>query len=335
MMRIRPLSNPFFPLRVLDLDRLDDVCDVLAAVERGLEKCVDVLPLDDLDRVRLVREQLGHRLSEDLIAFVLEGVELDPMLLEVLQAFQVSDHLDHLGRRGHQRLRLAYGGGPDRTDLVQLYELARVVRDIGHVVDLRGEPDDVLTVEWRDEGLVELAHDLVGELVAVVLDRVDIADLLLDVAEVREESFERLCGLERVLRVLTELREEDVLAWHQRKAHVVPPFVDTKRPRRWRGPHPCWYRGAPLPGARTPQGPLSDFIRGHCTRWLDRPTGGSYATSRRIEAIAPAAITTPKSTRIPRSRSTTASPMAAPLIITALSASLAYVSGRIAENGRR
>src|SRR5207302_7691194 len=42
--------------------------------------------------------------------------------------------------------------------------------------------------------------------------------------------------------------------------------------------------------------------------WTARKGEGRYATSRRIEAIAPAAMTTPKSTRIPRSRSTTASP---------------------------
>src|SRR5207248_5061434 len=44
-------------------------------------------------------------------------------------------------------------------------------------------------------------------------------------------------SLERVLRVLVELGEEHVLAWDQRQTHVVPPSLDTKRPRRWRGPH--------------------------------------------------------------------------------------------------
>jgi len=103
-------------------------------------------------------------------------------------------------------------------DLIQLYELRDVVRDVGDIVDLRSEADDVLAVEWRHEGLGELFHDLVRELVAVVLDRMDLPDLLLDVGEVAEELVESLRCLERVLRVLRELGEEDVLLRDEREA---------------------------------------------------------------------------------------------------------------------
>src|SRR5438874_2629589 len=124
---------------------LDDVGDVLAAVERGLDELVDVLPLDDLDRVRLVGEELAHRVAEDLVSFVLEGVQLDPVLLEVLQTLEIPHHLYHLRGRRHERLGLPYRRGPDGAHLVQLHQLAHVVRDVGHVVDARGEADDVLT----------------------------------------------------------------------------------------------------------------------------------------------------------------------------------------------
>src|SRR5438034_3301948 len=60
MRSVRPASISSAS-RVLDHDRLDDVGDVFAAVERDLDERVDVLPLDDLDGVALVREELGER----------------------------------------------------------------------------------------------------------------------------------------------------------------------------------------------------------------------------------------------------------------------------------
>src|SRR6266702_8699589 len=200
MTRTRPDSMPSLPLGVLDLDGLDDVRDVLAAVERDLDERVNVLPLDDLDRVRLVREELGDGLAEDLVALVLEGVELDPVRVEILQALEVVHHQDHLRRGRHEGLGLPDRARPDRGHLVEVDDLRHVVGHVGHVVDLRGQAGDVLAVEGRDERRAELA-----------LDRVDVADLLLDVGEVAEQALERLRRLERVLRVLAELREEDVL----------------------------------------------------------------------------------------------------------------------------
>ena len=77
-----------------------------------------------------------------------------------------------------------------RTDglhFEELHELRYVVANVGDVVDLAGETNDVLAVERRDEGLVQMSHDLVVELVSVVLDRMDVSDLVLDLGEVAEE----------------------------------------------------------------------------------------------------------------------------------------------------
>ena len=64
---------------VLDRDPLDDVRDVLGLVDRRLEESVDVLPLDEVDRVLLVDEQPGDRGPDDPVALVLEAVDLDPV----------------------------------------------------------------------------------------------------------------------------------------------------------------------------------------------------------------------------------------------------------------
>jgi len=88
--------------------------------------------------------------------------------------------------------------------------------DVGDVIELRRQTDDVLTVERRDEGLVQVPDDLVVELVAVMLDRVDFPDLVLDVGEVSEELRERLGRLDGVLGVLLEEHEEFALPGQKR-----------------------------------------------------------------------------------------------------------------------
>ena len=54
------------------------------------------------------------------------------------------------------------------------------------------------------------------QLVAVVLDRVDVADLFLHLGEVAEELCQRLRRFDRVLGVLFEQHEEFALFWQER-----------------------------------------------------------------------------------------------------------------------
>src|SRR5512142_681956 len=159
MTRMRPLSI-FRALAVLDLDGLDDVGDVLAAVDRDLDALEEVLPFHELDRVALRAEELADGLAEDVVALVLERVQLDPVLLQILEPFQALHHQDELVGRGHEDLRLPHRGRAHAVDLVDEDELRHVVREIGHVVEPRGEAEDVLAVERRHEGPVQLADDL-------------------------------------------------------------------------------------------------------------------------------------------------------------------------------
>ena len=73
---------------------------------------------------------------------------------------------------------------------------------IRYVVEPRREADDVLPVERGDEGLVQMPDDLVIQLVAVMLDRVDVAHLVFDVREVAQKLGQGLSCLDRVLGVL-------------------------------------------------------------------------------------------------------------------------------------
>ena len=185
---------------------------------------MDVLPLDDLDRVADVREEIAYGVAEDLVALVLVGVDLDPVRLQALEPFEGLHHRDHLRRGTDQGLGLADRLRSNGPHLVEQDDLADVVGDVGDIVEPRGDADDVLAVERRDKGLVQALEDLVGQLVAVVLDGVDFADLALHLGEVAQETLERDGRLEAVRRVLVELGEEEALLREQRQAHGFPPL---------------------------------------------------------------------------------------------------------------
>src|SRR5215475_9581496 len=77
-------------LGVLEDDALDDVGDVLAAIGRGLEVLVDLLPLDDDDRILLLLEQPRDRAAQDRIGLVLEPVDVDAQLERRLRILERS-----------------------------------------------------------------------------------------------------------------------------------------------------------------------------------------------------------------------------------------------------
>src|SRR5919108_2259471 len=75
--------------RVLDHDALDDVRRGLGRIDGALEDGEDVLPADHDHRVDPVRKQRRHRVPVQPVAVVLEPVDLDPVVLEILEAAKV------------------------------------------------------------------------------------------------------------------------------------------------------------------------------------------------------------------------------------------------------
>src|SRR3954470_2863017 len=61
---------------VLDGDALHRVRDAHALVDRDLERLVDLLPANHLERIRRPREQRAHRLVVDRVALLLEFLDL-------------------------------------------------------------------------------------------------------------------------------------------------------------------------------------------------------------------------------------------------------------------
>ena len=103
----------------------------------GSRQAVDVLPLDQLDRVAAAREQVGDGLARELVALVLEAVDLDPVPLEALEAAQVGERLlellalldDDRGLLDRDRRR--------RLDAVQDEGVGALLDEVEDVVEAR------------------------------------------------------------------------------------------------------------------------------------------------------------------------------------------------------
>src|SRR6478735_4626298 len=113
-------------LGVLDDDAFEDESDPLGGVDRILEQLEDVLPANHDHGVDPVLEQRGDRAAHDLVALILEPVDLHGVLADVLVVADQRDRrLDVAGRVEQymgERLGLQHRG----LDAMQ----AEVVRDL-------------------------------------------------------------------------------------------------------------------------------------------------------------------------------------------------------------
>src|SRR5665213_2637836 len=139
------------PSGILDGDRLEDVGDILAAVEGVLEEGKELFELDDLERIRVTGEEVADGTTRGGVAEVFKAMNLDPVLLDALEPLELAhpilqledggaDQLDQLGCRRRD--------GPDPVQHDRVADLLDVVED---VVQSRRQRVDVFAVERCDE----------------------------------------------------------------------------------------------------------------------------------------------------------------------------------------
>src|SRR5262245_48573879 len=210
MMMATEVSNGWSsPSRHLENDALDHVGDVLAPVGHDLHRLVDLFPLDDFDGIARLVEHRGQAVAQQRVGDVLQAVHLDGVLVKArIHRAQALDRVVHRVRDGHDHFSHRPAGGRRFLDAVHHQPLGGGLDVIEHVVQTRGQVVDVLAVDRRDEGRIELLDDLVGDLVALVLDFLDRVRLGSRVAEVIDHLVEQRGGPDDVLGLLLEVVEE-------------------------------------------------------------------------------------------------------------------------------
>ncbi len=203
---------------MLDDDPLDDVGHILAHVNGRLEECVDILPPDDLDRIPAAAEEVGDRGARESIAFVLQPMNLDPVLFQPAKALQVAERLvdlhalldDDGGHLNRDRRRLG-----DPVEHEHVGHLFDVIED---VVEARDQGMDVLAVERRDKRALEAMPDVMTDLVAAMLGVANLTGALLDEVVLAEHRLEQASRAQDVRSIVDEQLEEPDIAGDEAQA---------------------------------------------------------------------------------------------------------------------
>src|SRR5208337_3815422 len=116
------------------------------------------------------------------------------------------------------------GAGADGVHTVKDEAAGGGVNQVNDVIHGAAEFVHVLAIERSDKGLVELAEDLVGELVALMLNGLDDLDLLGDAGVMLQHLGEGLSAGDDVFSLLLKENEKIAIARHeplQKSWHVT------------------------------------------------------------------------------------------------------------------
>src|SRR3989338_3841840 len=210
--------------RVLQHNAFDHVGHVLALVCGLLHEAIELAPLDDDQRLVGAVKQCCERGPQQPVARVLEPVDFDTVRHDGLapHAPQVRNHPLHL-------LQLLLD---DLRDLLRLREhllhleqdeaLRHGFHEIHDIIEVGGQPVDILAVDRRDERLVQPLHDLVGELVGIMLEPFQPLGVLAERIETLRGLHEHTGRLHEPIDLRFEQIKERLFLWNQPKPHSRP-----------------------------------------------------------------------------------------------------------------
>src|SRR4030095_4676529 len=208
---------------VLEYDAFDKIGDIFAAIEGVFEEFVNLLPLNDVNRVRALFEKPRHTLPEDGIPLVFEPIDFHTDLQYVHRILQPTqsahgllDLLDSLEEHRPELVRFrrhvldvihddALDGGIDK------------IKDIIHAGD---ELMDLVTIERGNKGLMEGFEGVVRNLIAGMLDIFDGLGILGGSMHVAQHVQQCLRPLDTLAGMLLKEIKKTVLLGEQRaKGH--------------------------------------------------------------------------------------------------------------------
>ncbi len=144
------------------------------------------------------------------------------MLVDSLTGLELADRLLELRDRAREQPRQLAGGLGNGRDPVQVGRVGYLLYVVEDVVHTGREGVDVLVVEGGDEGPIEGAHDLVGDLVAPVLKVLDFPLVGWEVRPVGEGLLEQASRADRDRGLLPEEFVEATLAGDEVQCPGIP-----------------------------------------------------------------------------------------------------------------
>ena len=131
-------------------------------------------------------------------------LELLAVFQDVLRLVELGDGAEEDFRAMNDHLRKLTGAGRYLSHLVGDEAACDRVQKVEDVIQGRTQGVDVLPVKRGDESLVQLHHQPVSQLVALMFHKLDLGDALFHVPIVLEQRCEFLCRLLDVLGLFAE-----------------------------------------------------------------------------------------------------------------------------------
>src|SRR5829696_2645431 len=191
MISLPMLGCRLLALGVLDDDAFEDVRHMLRGVDRLLQALEDVLPTDHNHGVDPIVEQGCDGFADDAVPVVLEAVDLNGVVSDDLEPAQPGHRLCDLAPRGVQNPSEVLGLRHRRLDLVEPEVVGNLLGVVHDVVERGRQRVDVLTVNRRDEHLIEPLDDVVRDPVAVLLADQDLPRELVALGVLLEQFLEQ------------------------------------------------------------------------------------------------------------------------------------------------
>src|SRR5688500_17468161 len=206
---------------VLEGDALQRMHHRHAAVDRVLEAIVDLLPFDDVQRVRIALEQVAHGLMVDGVPFLLDALHLDRAGIHFLRPLDAFDAALQVLRGFREQLAELTRRRSDVREVKGLGAPCRAIQKIDDVVEACRQRVDVLAVDRRDEALVDAGVDLMRELIRLVLDLLDRPNLLLQSCGVVKQLAQQARRVHQMCCELVEQREELLVPRNEASEHLA------------------------------------------------------------------------------------------------------------------
>src|SRR5579859_426278 len=206
---------------ILQRDIAEDSCHMFAFVSGVLEQLVQIVPAHRFDQLGDLGDPVVQRrngFGQEVVSFVLEPMDLvrrAPQGLDLTAILEQRDSARDLLRLFENHLGELPCDQGGLIDAIQMNPSGDFLDPVDDVVERGGQVTDVLAIDRRDEGAIEGAKDLMRDLVAGVLDGLQVTCLALDVDIIREQIVQDTRAFERVFRTAIEKIEEPVVLGDQ------------------------------------------------------------------------------------------------------------------------
>src|SRR5450432_1057041 len=194
-----PHQEEILRLRALQNYAFQNVGRVFSLVRGSLQDFVQFFEFDQGNRVFFFFEQGGDGLAGHSVSFIFQPIYLDTVLKHIVMLLaQARQGVGELVRLLNNDIGQPGGGRRSARDLVHNQPNTRGIDEIQHVIERGSQAVDVFAIERRDEGLIELGENIVGHVVATVLDVLELLHAGFNVLEVLQQLLEQAGAVAKV-----------------------------------------------------------------------------------------------------------------------------------------